>query len=71
MPKDRVITVKAVIEIPRVPNFILYETKELGKVSIADLDEETLRKIGEQWTEKLVNRSEEIRRHRLMQEMGD
>ena len=63
-------TIETKLQVPRVPNFIIHETKpgsrEDGwkdgpKTSIGDLTDEQLREIGEEWTEALIARAAEIR----------
>ncbi len=50
------IQVRAKIEVPRVPNFILYDG---GKFRLGELSDEDLRRIGVAWTEALIARAEE------------
>ena len=52
------ITVKALVDVPCVPNFLLYEG---GKLSIADVSDGELRYIGSAWTEELILRAQALR----------
>ena len=52
-------TVKAEIEMPRVPNFLRRTDGET--MSIADFADEGLEEIGRLWTENLIKRAQEIR----------
>lgn len=54
--------VKVKIAIPKVPNFISIEsnTEKKGMVSIAELDDETLREVGAKWTAQLIARKKQI-----------
>lgn len=54
-----IVTVKATVAIPQVPNFLL--RGDDPKMSIADIDDEGLREIGRQWTENLIERAHQIR----------
>ena len=58
----RLITVKAEIEVPRVPNFLLYPG---GKLSIADVVDVDLERIGEEWKRDLLHRAAVIRASRV------
>jgi len=58
----KVITVKASVEVPRVPNYLIIDSKR--KLSIADVPEEELQYIGAAWTEALIERARELRLHR-------
>lgn len=51
--KPERVTIAVELETPNVPNFIRARHGE-GLVSVAELDEATLRMIGRAWTEKLV-----------------
>ncbi len=53
-----VIKVRAKIDVPRVPNFILYNG---GKFFVGELDDEDLRRIGVAWTEALIARAQQQR----------
>lgn len=55
------IQVHADIVLPRVPNFLLFGDG-MGKISIADITDDSLRGLGAEWTEALIKRAEEIRR---------
>lgn len=63
-------SVKIDLVTPKVPNFIfLHGTpktrqegfKESPKVSLGELDDETLRQIGDEWTQALLKRAQEQR----------
>lgn len=62
----QVVTVKATIAIPRVPNFLMMGEDQ--KISIADITDEGLRDIGGQWTLNLIERANQIRHGRLLDE---
>lgn len=47
----KTITVKAMVLLPNLPNFLRYEG---GTIPIADLADEELRALGATWTEELV-----------------
>ena len=53
------ITVRAMIQVPRVPNFIIYEG---GQLQVGELSDEDLRRIGVVWTEALLERAREQRK---------
>ena len=57
------LTVRASVNVPRVPNFLIID--EHHKLSIGDVPDEDLRRIGEVWTEKLIERAVEVRLDRL------
>lgn len=61
MSNGKTIQVQAEVKVPQVPNFLLYPA---GSLSIADVDNEGLRKIGEAWTDNLIARAEQIRTQR-------
>jgi hypothetical protein len=46
------LAVKVQVRIPALPNFIT--TTDDRTIDVKDLPDATLRKIGEQWTEKLI-----------------
>ena len=54
-----VITVQATVEVPRVPNYLIIDADH--KLSIGDVPDDELRRIGEAWTERLIERAAEIR----------
>lgn len=60
------------VETPRVPNFVrLMLSKGQPSehlVDVAELDDETLRRIGEQWTEALLRVAANRRRARMIPE---
>lgn len=47
------------IKIPTIPNFLNVEDRNDISIPISEISEEDLRKIGEEWTEKLVKKSKE------------
>ena len=53
------IKVRAKIEVPRVPNYILYDG---GKFQVGELSDEDPRRIGVAWTEALIERAHEVRK---------
>jgi hypothetical protein len=55
------ITVKADVEVPLVPNFLNYNG---GTIRIADIAESDLRKIGEAWTEALIEKARKKRENK-------
>lgn len=61
------INVHAEVEVPRVPNFLRFDNGEQS-ISIADITDESLRGLGAEWTESLVQRAAEIRASRVAQE---
>lgn len=46
------VTITVRLKIPTTPNFI--QREDGANVSIMDLDDETLRKIGKEWTDALI-----------------
>lgn len=52
------LTVTAEVELPRPPNFMRYQG---GTIPVGDLSDEDLRRIGEAWTEALLQRAREQR----------
>jgi hypothetical protein len=46
---------------PKVPNFLRLPDFDNATISISKLSDETLREIGEKWTDNLIARAEEIR----------
>lgn len=48
------------VKTPRTPILLFLEDGG-GKISISRLTEEELRRVGEEWTEKLIQRAAEIR----------
>ena len=56
----KTITVRACVNVPRVPNYLRIDDDH--KLSIADVPDDELRNIGEAWTEALIERAAEIRR---------
>lgn len=57
-----IVTVKATVQIPQVPNFLL--RGDDPKMSIADVTDEGLQEIGHQWTRNLIARAQELRLQR-------
>lgn len=53
--------VHADVEVPRVPNFLLF-TNGQQKISIADITDESLRGLAAEWTENLLARAAELRK---------
>jgi hypothetical protein len=55
--------VKAVVSLPRVPNFLMLEgcATPDAKISIGSLSDDELREIGRLWTEALIQRAAEMR----------
>ena len=49
---DAELAVKIQLKIPALPNFIT--TTDDRTIDVKDLPDATLRRIGEQWTEKLI-----------------
>ncbi len=49
------------VEIPTIPNFIMQKGILDRKISIAELSQKELQEIGRLWTDKLIQRSIEIR----------
>ena len=65
----KMITVKAQVEVPRVPNFLV--TNPNHKISIADVPDDELRYVGEAWTENLLARAADIRVQEANQAVND
>lgn len=57
------ITVVAEIVVPKVPNFLRFESGE-GVISVGDVTDESLRGLGAEWTEALLKRAAEQRDER-------
>lgn len=55
---NKVIIVKALVQIPRVPNFLRYDG---GTIPVGDVIDDDLRSIGVAWTTALLNRANEQR----------
>lgn len=53
----KTLTVQAAVKIPKVPNFLLYDG---GKLPLDAVSEDELRKVGEAWTERLLDRRREM-----------
>lgn len=53
-----IITVKAIVKVPRVPNFLLLED-DTQKLPLSAFDEDALRQVGEAWTNALIARAKE------------
>ena len=66
----RLITVKAEIQIPKVPNFIMYAILE-GSVAIGRLTDDELREIGAAWTDALLERAETQRKNWTDAQLGE
>ena len=54
---DAELSVRIQLKIPQLPNFIT--TTDDRVVDVKDLPDATLRRIGEQWTEKLLRHARE------------
>lgn len=50
------------VRLPTVPNFIFYGSRDSEKVSVGELTDAELRRLGKEWTEALVRRAQEVRR---------
>lgn len=61
MAVDDTLTVPMELEVPRIPNFLRFKGVTSKTISIADLDDEQLARVGELWTDALIERAEEIR----------
>lgn len=55
------LTVHADIIVPRVPNFLRFESGE-GTLRVGDVTDESLRGLGAEWTDALLKRAAEQRR---------
>jgi len=55
---SKTIQVQAEVKVPQVPNFLRYPA---DTISIADITDEDLQKVGEAWVHNLIERAEEIR----------
>lgn len=53
------VKVEADVQVPKVPNFLLYPGG--GKIRVGDVQDTSLRRIGEAWTEALLQRAREQR----------
>lgn len=53
--------VHADVQVPRVPNFLLFNNGQ-GNISIADVTDESLRGLAAEWTENLLARAAELRK---------
>ena len=62
MSQEIKITFERTVRLPMVPNFIFVRPYgDNNKVSIGDLTDEELRRIGKEWTEALLRRAQEVR----------
>lgn len=52
------IKVETEVQVPKVPNFLIHEH---GKIRVGDVQDTSLRRIGEAWTEALLERAREQR----------
>lgn len=59
-----ILTVKAEVMVPRVPNFLLFACNDEEKISIADVTDAALSGLGAEWTKRLIERAHEIRASR-------
>lgn len=57
----KTVRVKATVQIPRVPNFLMMKGEQ--KVPIAAVSDEELEEIGKEWTLELINRARYMRRN--------
>jgi hypothetical protein len=55
----KTIHVRAFITLPRLPNFLLCEGG--GSMDVADITDESIKEIGQQWTEALLAHAQERR----------
>lgn len=55
------IRVTAEIIVPRVPNFLIFADGQ-QKISIADVTDDSLRGLADQWTAALLDRAAELRK---------
>lgn len=62
--------VHADVQVPRVPNFLLF-TNGQQKISIADVTDESLRGLAAEWTENLLARAAELRKKPQLLEDDD
>lgn len=62
------ITVKAEVELPRVPNFFHF-AGGAGTIDVADITDAGLRELGEGWTAELIENARQ-RRGMPRDEMG-
>lgn len=53
--------VHADVQVPRVPNFLIFNDGQ-GKISVADVTDESLRGLAAEWTENLLARAAELRK---------
>ena len=58
MSEHEIINVRAIVKVPRVPNFLILED-ESQKLPVSAFDEDALRQLGAEWTEALVKRARE------------
>lgn len=58
------VTVKTTVKLPTVPRYLTGSGKKGGTISIADIDPAVLKDIGQQWTEALLSKADEIREER-------
>lgn len=58
------ITAEYDVEVPETVNFLRVPTKGRGNktIDVADVSDETLREIGERWTEALIENARERRK---------
>lgn len=57
----KTITVTAKVQVPAVPNFLLYDG---GKLAVGDVDDADLKRLGMEWTDALLARAAEQRKTR-------
>lgn len=50
----KTIRVTTDVQVPKVPNFLLYDG---GKIRVGDVSDENLKKLGREWTAALLERA--------------
>jgi hypothetical protein len=58
----KTIKVQAIVRVPLVPNFLLYDG---GKIAVGDVPDEDLKKVAEAWLEKLLANAERQRKEKI------
>lgn len=56
---DQKIAVTMTLIVPRVPNFVFTSA---GKISVGELSDEDLARVGERWTEALIDNAKRQRK---------
>lgn len=59
------VKVKAFVSTPTLPNYLSIVSGHDGLIDIADIDNKTLRAIGQQWTNALLKHAEDRRNRRI------